>query len=210
MMPIPGDLLFDSPRCTKATNRFKQHFNVLDLELGRNFFVSRFMALRPYFGLKSAWIRQSNNSSYTLTTPSDSFVTGLIEKHRIKSWGLGIRGGISPVWYFMKGFGLYGNLALSGMWTYYKTSLKGFAEGIDGSKTTTTNTVSSSHTVTPVVEWGLGLTYTTTCCNDYAFTLSGGWEEQVWINFAGNGIFGDVTNGNMTLQGLTLKAGVEF
>lgn len=216
LQDVQSDLVLDSPTITKAINRFRQSLNVLDLELGRNFFLSRFMTLRPYFGLKSAWIHQSNMTSYTPTSFSNSVITitDLIEKRKIKSWGMGIRGGISPVWYFIKDFGLYGNLALSGIWTYYKTSAIGIAEGALAAGGTnsivTTNIVSSSHTITPVVEWGLGLTYATLAREKYTFTFSGGWEEQVWINFAGNGFFGTFSNGNMTLQGLTLKAGVEF
>ncbi len=219
-----ADFVIGGPEILRAKNHFRQSFNTLDLELGRNFFLSRFMSLRPYFGLKLSRIHQHQRTNYTPTDLSSSdagttfTITTLIEKRNIKFWGIGIRGGISPVWYFMKGFGLYGNLALSGMWSYYKTLVNSQYDATIATATTTSfqrgtvaqNTIGSSHTITPVIELGLGLTYTFTCCNDYAFTFSGGWEEQIWINFAGNDFFGNFSNGNMTLQGLTVKAGVEF
>lgn len=210
------DSYFGDPSLSSASNSFKQTFNVVDLELGRNFFLSKYMTLRPSFGLKSAWINQNihyygtvfNNATNGLNDSNGWLTSGQInlleQSIKLDSWGIGIRGGISPVWYFLKGFGLYGNLAVSGMWTCYKnhyeTSYFGTISG------TSANFDDSYHNVTPVIELGLGLTYMTTFCNDsYGFSLSGGWEEQMWIGF--NDQF---TSGNMVLQGLTIKAGFEF
>ena len=47
---------------TLTANKIKAHWDVhnyvLDLELGRRFFVSRFLAFRPAFGIEAAWIYQ--------------------------------------------------------------------------------------------------------------------------------------------------------
>jgi len=220
----PGDPYFSSPTLSKVKDRFQQRFNVIDLELGRNFFLSKFMTLRPYFGLKSAWIKQHSWNYFTVfnnatnglginnfLTPPGVAVTNLIQKEKVESWGIGIRGGIAPVWYFVKNFGLYGNFALSGMWTsyrnYQKTSYLGFSNTLPGAISgETSNFLRTFHTVTPVIELGLGLTYKAffyECA--HALTVSAGWEEQMWIDFNGG-----LPGGNMTLQGLTVKVGYEF
>lgn len=210
------DPYFGPSTISKAKNHFRQSFNVVDLELGRNFFLSKFLTLRPFFGLKAAWIDQKVKNAFTVfnnatngINAADEFlvsgaITNLAQKLKLKSWGIGIRGGIAPVWYFMKDFGLYGNLAVSGMWTSYqnhgKSKYSGTISGTSG------DILRSSHSVTPVIELGLGLTYMTTFHDDaYGFSLSGGWEEQVWIGF--NEGF---PRGNMSLQGFTLKVGFEF
>jgi hypothetical protein len=211
-----ADPYFGYTTLSKATSHFKQNFNVVDLELGRNFFLSKFLTLRPYFGLKSAWIDEKLRVGYIVFNDRTNGINGnneellsgqitnLNQKLKLDSWGIGIRGGILPVWYFIKDFGLYGNLALSAMWTSFQNHIKTTYSGtISG---TSEDTTRSSHGVTPVIELGLGLIYMTTFSNDtYGFSLSGGWEEQVWINF--NEAF---PPGNMSLQGLTLKMSFEY
>lgn len=211
-----GDPYFGAATLSKASNHFKQNFNVIDLELGRNFFLSKYMTLRPFFGLKTAWINQHVQNSYTVFNDATNGINasdGLLpsgqinflhQKLKIESWGIGVRGGISPVWYFMKDFGIYGNFALSGMWTNYEDHIETTYSGtISG---TSQHAVRSSHTVTPVIELGLGLTYVTTFDDDtYGFSLSAGWEEQMWVGFNEG-----APRGNMALQGFTLKVGFEL
>src|SRR5579872_21274 len=59
----PGDPYWGTPTLSKVENTFKQSFNILDLELGRQFFLSSFLTLRPYFGLKAAWIDQHQRNN---------------------------------------------------------------------------------------------------------------------------------------------------
>ncbi|MBS0604475.1 MAG: hypothetical protein JSS60_05490 [Verrucomicrobia bacterium] len=224
----PADPYYGSPTLSKVKDRFQQTFNVLDLELGRQFFLSKYLTLRPYFGLKSAWINQTQKNFLTVfnndtnglgvnsfSVPNGETITNLIQKQKLESWGIGIRAGIAPVWYFIKNFGLYGNLAVSGMWTTFqnhsKTSFKGTITdpttgAVSSVSGVTANIGRSFHTVTPVIELGLGLTYMAFFHQDaYALTVSAGWEEQMWIGF--NGGF---PGGSMSQQGFTFKAGFEF
>ncbi|MBS0653873.1 MAG: hypothetical protein JSR39_10175, partial [Verrucomicrobia bacterium] len=197
----PSDPYYGSPTLSKVKDRFQQTFNVIDLELGRQFFLSKYLTLRPYLGLKSAWINQSQHNFLTVfnndtnglginsfLVPNGETITMLIQKQKVESWGIGIRAGIAPIWYFMKDFGLYSNLALSGMWTSYvshlKTSFKGtitdFNTGVVSPVSGVTADIGHSfHSVTPVIELGLGLSYIAFFHHDaYALTLSAGWEEQ--------------------------------
>jgi hypothetical protein len=65
------------------------HFNVIDLELGRNFFVSRFLALRPFIGVKGTWQDYDFRVKYQREN---------LGQHRVKIdqdyWGVGLRGGL--------------------------------------------------------------------------------------------------------------------
>jgi hypothetical protein len=225
-----ADPYWGTPTLANAKDTFQQSFNIVDLELGRQFFLSKFLTLRPYFGLKTAliYLHQRNyltvfndasnglvgNVSSPIVPPNET-ITNLIQKENVKSWGMGIRGGFAPVWYFMKNFGLYGNLAASLMWTYFqnhtKTSYLGTAfDPVTGAPSPIGGVTGLFgkvfHTVTPVIELSLGLTYMTYFReNERALTLSAGWEEQVWIGFDGG-----FPAGNLSLQGFTCKAGYEF
>jgi len=226
----PGDPYWQTATLSNIKNTFQQSFNTLDLELGRQFFLSKFLTLRPYFGLKAMLINQHvrnystvfNNAtnglvggSSSVLPPPGETITNLIAKEDLRSWGVGIRGGFAPVWYFMKNFGLYGNFAASCMWSHYKThtrtSFKGFiTDPVTGAITpvfgVSANIGRLLHTVTPVIEVGLGLTSTIFFHEDAsALTLSAGWEQQVWIGFNGA-----TATGNMSLQGFTFKVGYEF
>ena len=199
----------------------------MDLELGRNFFLSRNLTLRPHIGLKTAWINQKFNREYSATDvevsdPSSltpSYFTGAVSKNQSQeSWGMGIRFGLDPVWHISRKWGIYGNVALSALYQYYKTTeaieVTGFEQPIDGTVTTAAdytfrNTKKNNHTLTPVLELGLGLAYMTWFYDQaYMLELRAGWEEQVWFNT--NQLQDASSRGNLTLQGFTLKAGFHF
>ena len=44
------------------------HFNVLDLEMGRSFWVGKHLSLRPFLGIRGAWIDQHLDIHYDYTT----------------------------------------------------------------------------------------------------------------------------------------------
>ncbi len=224
----------------KITGAWGLHYNVIDLELGRNFFLSRYMTYRPHFGLKTAWINQTfqthfypttdlNQSSdfFQLWKDDTNYAGGVFKQNqKLKSWGLGIRAGIDPVWHFAKNWGVYGNLALSAMYQYYSASgtLNGYNTAFVNASDGTTapykaypisstmevmNAHRSNHTVTPVLELGLGLEYMAWFYDEsYMLELKAGWEEQVWFNT--NRFMDAMSTGNLTLQGFTFKAGFHF
>jgi hypothetical protein len=214
-----------------ARSLFKQHFNAADLELGRNFFISKYLTLRPHVGLKGAYISDELILHFTPTGGAKGFVgearvlgitKGKQRKHQ-KMWGVGTRAGLNAVWHFCKNFGLYGDAAVTAFWSDFHVTSKDVVtarpallpalgdddDSDDDSDLTTLNTKEVFQEVTPVVEAGIGLTYMTwfydeTC----AFDVRAGWEEQVWIDF---NRFMDVgTTGNLSLHGLTIKAGLNF
>ncbi len=56
------DSVCGSVGCANA--KWKTHLNVIDLELGRQFFVSKWLTVRPHFGLRNAWAYQHFNLDY--------------------------------------------------------------------------------------------------------------------------------------------------
>ncbi len=47
-----------------AAAHWRLNFNTLDLSLGRNFFIGRFLSFHPYLGLRAVWIDQNYKVKY--------------------------------------------------------------------------------------------------------------------------------------------------
>jgi hypothetical protein len=62
---VDGDQMPTLWAASSARTRWDMHFNVIDLELGRNFWISKFLTLRPHFGLKTGWIHQNQSTTYS-------------------------------------------------------------------------------------------------------------------------------------------------
>lgn len=197
---------------SSASSSWKQDFNVIDLELGRDFFISHRLTLRPQIGLKSAWVHETTTSKFGLDgAPNDGggVVTGIQMKNTEHMWGIGIRAGVDSGWHFTKHWMIYGDLAVTNLWgTFHKTAKEWNTESLSGN-IMTQNTTESYQTLIPVIEAGLGFSYITWFSDShYRFELRAGWEEQIWIDYNRSQDFNRV--GNLTVQGLTLKAMLNF
>lgn len=203
-------------------------YNEFDLELGRNFFVSKSLQLRPFFGLKGGWQDQIRKTYWTISDPTgeDSppeWETALYNTNETNdNWNIGLRGGLNTSWLLTKNFSLFGDLALSTLWTKFTvnrsdtaTTTGSSAEEENVANFQTNNTRNIVKGVYPVMEMLFGLRYDTWFSDDsYRLRLEAAWENQVWfdtyrfelINSSG------VANlsGNLSMQGLTARASFAF
>jgi hypothetical protein len=199
-------------------------FNVLDLELGRNFYVSKFLTLRPFGGLKFSWQRQQYKVKYngvtfigdqSATPPSTSTIplgSNVEIDLSQRTFGTGLRAGMDTQWYFCKWFGGYGDFALTALWNRFREFREVDVNTPVPSSFTSENIKDRVFDVTAVLELGLGLFVEWAFSNDnYMFSLAVGWENQVWFN-QNNMIFlmNNGAPGNLSLQGFTLRAEFAF
>lgn len=105
---------------------WKLNLNVLDFELGREFCVSSCLTLRPFIGVRAAWIDQSIRTElYSVTDTDDFFVDG--SKVKSKFDGAGLRGGFDTEWKLgWCGISIYGQTAASILYGRHKTSYHEF------------------------------------------------------------------------------------
>ncbi len=204
---------------TYASSHKKFTFNVLDLELGRNFFISKRLTLRPNFGLKFGWLTDKVDNTYTYSTETTFFNDYNQTKINRKqdTFGVGIRAGINTVWHFARSWGIYGDLNVTTLWGSFdnKSNVHVYDETSTGSgEYTLINSQSrkeNSQDIIPVVEAGLGLTYMTWFYDEsYMFSLKAGWEEQIWVNYNHMINLPSNNTGNLSLHGLTLRAEFAF
>lgn len=108
----------------QAFTKWDLNFNVVDLELGRNFFISRYLQLRPYFGLKGTWQEQEARVAFHGT--ASNVPTTNVSENKIDMWGVGLLAGLDTAWHFSKSFSLVGEVAASALWEGFEVLRKDF------------------------------------------------------------------------------------
>jgi hypothetical protein len=199
------------------------YFNAMDWELGRKFFVSPRLTLRPHVGIKGAWNHQSFNIFETAPAAS---VPGASEPsqssfyQRQAFWGVGMRVGLNTEWFFCNGLSLYGNFAFAELYGQFKDQYKlrifgpaALAETFVPSGSLLGFEAQQIHLMQPVVEIALGLRYELSFGEKdcYRFLVQAGWEQQIWWHqnqFLA--LFNGISRGDLTLQGLDVKVGFAF
>lgn len=190
-----------------AKTDWQLHFNVIDVELGRNFYVSQYLTLRPFFGLKGTWQEQDVKSNLFHTATNENLKGHSHQDH----WGLGIRGGLNTSWYLTKSLSIYGSFALANMWSDYNKNNSSLTKQDDEGKLLSTEGNSSAkdtYSTKHLTELELGLCWETWFYDDnYHLAVQAGWEQQVWsgwTHFAGLG------SHDLNLHGLSLKLRFDF
>jgi len=206
-----------------ASGHWRLHYNVLDVNLGRKYFVSKAISLRPHFGLRTAWIDQHFNNSFKGLDYSSSRATHFHGKNDF--WGIGLRTGINLQFFFNKNWSMYANG--SGALLYGDFDLSHTVKGFDPSNPTNYTRLyhekEDNHRLRTNLEVGAGFTWETFFHQDrYHFSLSAGWDFVEWFNqnelrkFIGyqNPDLGAgtylVEDGDLGLQGFTLSARFDF
>ncbi len=207
---------------------WKLRFNDFKVELGRNYYISQKLQLRNHIGLRGGWQIQRLNTAWTLTEPTgysfDWTQMDYWSKNKNYYWTIGVRSGLDSSWMFTQNWSIYGDMALSALWTEFTYTRKDFAT-TSGSPTSSENvanfqTVSNreqTKQLTPVLELALGVRFDWWFNDDdYRFRLQAGWENQVWFNtnrlqlMETQGQNLTFRNGNLSLQGLTIEARFDF
>lgn len=102
VQPLYTEFEYAQPSLAKA--HWKTKLSVLDAEFGKDFFVNRWLACKPFFGLKTAWIDQSMTTRYNQFP--NSFMSTLV-KAKNDFWGIGPWGGINSTARFTKWANLF-------------------------------------------------------------------------------------------------------
>ncbi len=224
MLVVPPNITtFDFYESSNA--KWGVQLNVFDLELGRNFFISRRVTLRPYVGLKGMWGRQRFDVQFTdfraAVGAFDGFST---MSNKISNWGIGIRPGIDTAWHFCESFSVVGEFAFTALWEQFKvTRVDQSASFIDiavppfflpaGTSFSSVNSGVNYYNLKPVIEWFLGFRWETwTCRESFHFAFDAGWEQQIW--FGQNQFLRiealDSDHGDLGIQGLTARFRWDF
>lgn len=192
-----------------ASANWELDFNALDAELGRNFFISRCLKLRPHFGLKGTW----QDQNFLVVGRDETLESEDVNK--LHYWGIGIRAGLDTTWHFNQCFSLVGEVAVTALWENFEVDRKsGFLPQQGGVfiPALLLYVENDFYTLKPILEFFLGLRYETWfCCDSYHISLEGGWELQWWNQQ--NQFFQLSLGsrcGDLNLNGLTIKLRFDF
>jgi len=121
--------LFASPGLmNQAKALWKLQLDLIDLELGREYFIGKFLSLRPFIGLRNGWINQHFDLSFLTFDFANNQPTVIgrrIHVHMKNNfWGIGARGGLNTQWFLGKGISIYGNAAISFLEGHFHTRYK--------------------------------------------------------------------------------------
>ncbi len=202
---------------TTASARQKLHLNVLDFELGREFFVSKYLTLRPFGGLRSAWLNQRYKVDYGYI--SAGILTDVEPKFRNKFWGFGLRTGLDTQWGLGEGFSIYADGAISLLYGYFN---------VTGTQTTTTGSGVAVSNLSvkdnprigrAITDLAAGLRWEDLfSCDSFRLRIQAGWEQHMYfgqnqyLKFVDSFEQGFYTSnqGDITFQGWVLNAQIDF
>lgn len=189
--------------------------DIIDLELGRCFYVGTCLTFRPYFGGRLDWIKQR----YHLRSDPDefSFVTGSSAEAnaRSTSWGLGPRAGVAINYLMNYGIRFFGKVNASILYTSYRVIYRSHQIFSPGLNIKVKDKVAY---LRPNFDMALGIGWGMYYCNyryhiDFAasYDFQVFWNQNMMRHLADRICFGnDGTYGNLYLQGLTFTARWDF
>lgn len=205
---------------THAGSHWKLALSLLDLELGREFFVSKYLVLRPFAGLRNAWIKQKFRNNYTgLGNNPLAPDTGHSLKQKTDFWGLGILGGVDTEWFLGCGWGIFANFSGSLLHGFIKADYDEYTGHPDRTKAILTRNDDFYHIGRAISDAQLGVRYDWVSCDEcFHFGAELGWEQHMFwgqnqfIHFVDNRMPGKliVNQGDLTTQGFFARVRVDF
>lgn len=197
----------------KGFMRWDHTFSAFDLEVGRSYKNSSRLTMRPFLGLKGSWQIQEYYLTYTddISAFSEIRKIHMEQIHR----GIGLRAGLETSWQIVKAFSIFANVAINGLWTNFEVLR------MDSFLGSSTDTIllkprNDFYTIQYVTESMLGVKVEASWKEDrYHGSLQLAFEQQLWrannqfvMQLFESAFVG--RTGDLSLQGLTLKARLDF
>ena len=200
-----------NPTVDSIDARWKLHFDVIDLELGREFYTSKYLTLRPHIGLRGASIRQKYDLDYNGGAFTENGIV-LLDDVDFKNnfWGIGVRGGLNSLWHWGRSCGgdwsFYGNLALSLLYGHFDIEQNETIENTSGVASITggdlnvLSTENSYRASRAMTDLALGLRYDYDCTDSaYHIALWLGWEHHIAFGMNQWAYYNSIVGGSHTV-----------
>ncbi len=209
---------------SSMSGKWNMRLNILDGEMGRYFMVTRWLALKPHFGIRGAWIKQTYKTNLDGGFAALPALTAVITDHlKIKNdfKGVGLRGGLDSEWTLYERLSIYGNAAYSLIYGNFSLNQHEQRQLAGAAVLSTVNNVHNSfQQIVSIGELAIGLRWDHTFCNEWvALRLQAGWEFNAYFGqnqFAhfGTGMASPLSfvanNDDLTIQGFVLSARLDF
>lgn len=171
--------------CLSADANLFMHLNLLDLELGKQFRLSKSLSLKPYLGIRNAWLNQNYNIQYenlfdkTAELILDEYSTSI----KNNFWGIGILGGLGSDWNLKWGLSLFGDFAFSLLYGFFDTSYTESYITPTGAGNLVVSDSNSFKAGRAIADLQLGLRWISNCLKDrLTVVLQAGWEHHMYFS----------------------------
>ena len=213
---------------TELQARWNILFHQFDLELGRKFWISKALSLRPFGGVRGQISRMYLKNHGILRTTAPTSATAYLEetdRRTQKVWGVGLVGGLDTAWHMTRNWSIFIDWAIGLLYGPFdqRTRFQQFSVDPTGQVTGDINqafnhddifTVFAQYDLAIGFRWELPI-------YDEAFRVrfDAGWEMHLWPNYnqldlQTSGVIGAATfipaNGDVTFSGLVLRGRFEF
>lgn len=191
--------------------------NQLDVDLGRMFYVSKFLRIRPHAGLRTDWLDQDFKTYYISSIGNNR---SFRQKERNHFWGMGVLGGLNTLWGLGGGWSIYADAAVSLLYGHFNL-LNNTVETTNAALTVT-NRIYSPQKVKAtraITDLALGLRWDRNFDEDrFHIGFNAGWEQHIYFgqnqlqNYVNHTNPGQIVqnNGDLTLQGFAFGARFDF
>ncbi len=197
---------------TSVRSNWEHSNNILDLSLGRAYYVGTRLTFLPFVGTRAYWMDQDFHVSYADSTVSPA--THARTSSDADSWAIGARTGVQTSWLLGHDFRLIGNVA--GSLAYQKFNADLHVHNTTGA--VTANFHSHHGQITPNVEGAVGLGWGSYfASHEWHFDFAALYEfHYFWNQNANRALAQEATatrasgSGDLMYQGLTLTARLDF
>ncbi len=188
-------------------------FNMFDWELGRRYWVSKGLSLRPFIGIKGGWIHQSIDVKYKHLIISSAPTNSSAQEHvKNNFWGVGPVGGVNTAWK-IRNFGTHypsfvGDFSAATLWGTWDCD---DVYDVSTGRRVKVNTRNAALGAL-MLRGFLGLGWDVDIHHGKAhFAAKLGYETQLWINQLRVATSQLVRlHGDLTLQGVTFNCRFDF
>ncbi len=168
--------------CTLAKSRINLDFHSIELNLGRDYYISSKVSLRPNWGIKTAWIDLIQDTSYTGGTPLETQNGLKGNTIRVKQcsdyWGMGPRAGLDTRWYMGNKISGIVNLSCAAVYGFFDVSQKETFSAIEQNQISLT---ANRHAFSPAIQGQFGLQYATYLMDHrHHIAISLLYDAQYW------------------------------
>lgn len=157
--------------------------NVFDLELGRAYYITKALSLRPHWGLRGGWLNQKFKSCFSSPVSAGSYEYDFHGKNNY--WGIGPRVGIHGQWHINdSSWSVLGKASTALLLGETKVHFQTESMATSSSPVVTERSYCDhfSHLV-PNLQIFLGLDWGSCLdCEKYYLGINAGWETTIYWN----------------------------
>lgn len=216
--PYPASTTADA-LAAHGKGRSHLKFDYLDFQLGREFFVSKWLTLRPFVGGRGLWTHRNMIVKYRGGDLASLQVAKLKERFNNRFRGGGLLTGLDTQWGLGEGWSFYGQFSMALIYGTHRLHEKQDSYATSGTVSRFAHLHNAWTMVRTMTDLGFGLRWDRLFYSDaYRIRLQLGWEQHVLngfdkdTNFVSSSAQGKFTlnQGDFALSGVAFQARFDF